>query len=67
MIIKYQDRYCGNAVLRTFRDGTAALKVSVLGKTISNKTYSTLRGARIAPGRFSDTWREYDRTGGGVR
>ncbi len=53
----YHDSYGGQACIRISKNGGARLTVHAGGKTIHAKDYVTYRGAKIAMGRMSDTWR----------
>jgi len=57
MTKKFKDFYGGTATIRETYDGVK-LTVSVMGKRIVNKTYSSERGARIAMGKVGDCWKE---------
>jgi len=56
----YRDFYGATASIEVNRDDTATLSVSSGGKRF-RKTYNTYKGARIALGKWSDSWqRRYD-------
>ena len=54
----YHDSYGGQACIRKTKSGGARLTVHVGKKTVLAKDYATYRGAKIAMGRMSDTWRK---------
>lgn len=54
----YHDFYGCHACLRVNKDGTARLTVRTSsGKLIHAKNYKSRKGARIAMGRMSETWK----------
>ena len=53
----YKDFYGCTASIEEHRDGSATLRM-VAGNTRTEKTYKSVRGARVAMGKLSDGWRE---------
>ena len=57
MIFRYRDFYGCSATISVRPDKTARLIIyDSHGWMIVNKEYYSLRGARIAMGRYSDSW-----------
>ena len=56
----YRDLYGGSASIRECRDGSWLLTVcDGYGGRIHRKSYASARGARIALGKWSDSWEKY--------
>lgn len=55
---RYRDCYGATARIRTSKSGGARLTVYSGTKLMHAKDYATYRGAKIAMGRMSDTWRK---------
>lgn len=60
-IATYRDFYGSTARIRVDKVGQAKLHIcNSYGQTVINKIYSSIRGAKIALGRYSDDWRKID-------
>ena len=54
----FRDFYGNTACIRTFKNGSARLTIRVGTKLVKAQNYKSERGARIALGRFGDSFTE---------
>lgn len=55
---RFRDFYGNSAYIRLFRNGSCRLTIYVAGKLVKRKDYKSERGARIALGKFGDSFTE---------
>lgn len=55
---RFRDFYGNYAYIRPFKNGSCRLLVYVSGKLVKRKDYKSEKGARIALGRFGDSFSE---------
>lgn len=55
---RFRDFYGNVAYIRTFKNGSARLLVYVGAKLVKKQDYKSERGARIALGKFGDSFAE---------
>lgn len=56
----YEDFYGSTASITEYNDGTALL-VTFAGFKRNSKRYNSVKGAKIALGKYSDCWKEVKR------
>lgn len=56
----YKDFYGSKASITEYNDGTALL-VTFAGFTRRSKKYKTVKGAKIALGKYSECWKEVEK------
>lgn len=54
----FRDFYGNTACIRTRKDGSARLTISIGAKRVKSQNYKSERGARIALGKFGDSFSE---------
>lgn len=59
MMKRFRDFYGNRAYIRTFKNGSCRLTIYVNGKFVKGKDYKSEKGARIALGRFGDSFSEF--------
>lgn len=55
---RYKDFYGNTACIRTNKDGSSRLTISIGAKRVKSQNYKSELGARIALGRFGDSFSE---------
>lgn len=55
---RYKDFYGNTACIRTRKDGSAQLSISIGSKRVKVQNYKSEKGARIALGKFGDSFSE---------
>jgi len=56
-ILFFRDLYGCSASIRRKPDGSWLIRIACRGQLVHRKSYATERGARIALGHWSDTWK----------